>query len=210
MSARSDILPKTLADHLTSTLDPVDPALAPAIISGYGLDTSATANTPESLEAVLNLATDICFALGARTFARTWSDAGAEAATEAFLYRFNVPNPWDGPWKGWATHILDIAFVLQNYRERLAPGQQRAGDKFTDDVISFVNGGSPWPAYRIGAEEGAMVYFATEQGEEDESRFVPNETPETVDRRDIIQRLMKQEVYDKVMEAWEGFMKGPK
>ncbi|BEJ06734.1 hypothetical protein CcaverHIS641_0400030 [Cutaneotrichosporon cavernicola] len=210
VSARADILPKTLADHLKATFDPINTSLAPAIISGYGLESTATANTPESLVAVLGLATDICFALGARAFARAWSDVGSETGTESFLYRFNKPNPWDGPWKGHATHILDIAFVLQNYRECLAPGQQKAGDRFTKDVISFVNGGSPWPAYKDGAEESAMVYFATEQGEKDESRIVPHETPETVDRRDIIQRLMKQEVFDKVMEAWEGFMKGPK
>jgi carboxylesterase type B len=206
VAARADILPKTLADHLTATLDPISPSLGPAIISGYGLDATATTNTPESLEAVLELATDICFALGARAFASTW---GSGAGTESFLYRFNVPNPWDGPWKGRATHILDIAYVLQNYRERLAPGQQQTADRFTKDVVSFVNGGSPWPAYKDGAE-GSMVYFATEQGNDDESRFVARETPETVDRRDIIQKAMTQDVFDKVMDAWEGFMKGPK
>lgn len=207
IAARTDILPKSLGDNLKASLDPVDPSLAPAIISGYGLDVNATTNTPESLEAVLRVATDICFALGARAFASTWSEGGSD--TESFLYRFNLPNPWDGPWKGHATHILDIAVVLQNYRERLAPGQQQASDRFTKHVISFVNGGSPWPAYQHGSAEGAMVYFAAEQGDNDESRFVAHETPETVDRRDIILRLT-QPVLDKVMEAWEGFMKGPK
>lgn len=209
LAGRGDTLPKTLADHLTASLDPVDPSLAPAIISAYGLDASAAVNTPQSLDAVLALATDICFSLGASAFARAWSDAGANTGTESFLYRFNNPNPWDGPWKGRSTHILDIAYLLQNYREHLAPGQQKSADGFTKDVISFVNGGSPWPSYKDGSE-GAMVYFAPEQGDIDESRFVPRETPETVDRRDIIQRSMTQVDFDKVMDAWEAFMKGPK
>jgi carboxylesterase type B len=206
VAARSDILAKTLATNLAAALDPIDPRLAPSIISEYGLDSTATDNTPESLKAVLDLATDICFALGARTFARSWS---AEPDAEAFLYHFNVPNPWDGPWKGHATHILDIAFLLQNYREHLPPGQQKTADRFTRHVIGFVNGGSPWPAHQA-AQGGVMVYYAQEQGDDDQSRFVENEAPGETGRRVILQTLMKQEWWDKVMEAWELFMKGPK
>ncbi|KAK4683063.1 hypothetical protein QC764_121820 [Podospora pseudoanserina] len=206
LAARVDIMPKTMATFLAATLDPIDRELAPKIISGYGLNASATANSQESLKAVLDLATDICFGLGARTFVRSWSQAGLEA----FLCHFNVPNPWDGPWKGHATHILDIVFVLQNYRELLPVGQQKAGDQQTEDAIAFIHGEAPWPAYKIGAQEGAMVYYAPEQGEEDQSRFVSGEIPEETGRRDILQKLMKQEVLDKVMDAWDLFMKGPK
>jgi len=204
-------LPKTLAQNLAAVLDPIDPTLAPAILSGYGLDTSATTNTPQVIKPVLDLATDICFALGATAFARTWSSPGTleQLGTEAFLARFNVPNPWDGPWKGHATHILDIAFVLQNYREQLSPGQQKSADLLTKHVIAFVNGGSPWAAYKSGTEEGAMVYYAPEQSQEDESRFVPDEAPGRTGRRHVLQKLMKQDVFDKVMEAWEALMKGP-
>lgn len=73
----------------------------------------------------------------------------------------------------------------------------------------FVNGGSPWRAYKNGVEDGSMVYFASEQGEEDESRFVSDEASEKTGRRDVLQKLMKQELLDKVMEAWETTMKGP-
>ncbi|KAK4199004.1 putative carboxylesterase [Triangularia verruculosa] len=206
VGARQDILPRTLATFLATTLDPVDPALAPTIVSGYGLDTAATVNSQESLKACLDLATGICFGLGARTFVRSWSQAGLEA----FLYHFNVPNPWDGPWKGYAAHILDIAFVLQNYQEKLPAGQQKAAKKQTEDAISFIYGEVPWPAYKIGAQEGAMVYFAREQSSEDESRYVPGEITEETGRRDILQKIMTQEVFDKVMDAWDLFMKGPK
>lgn len=55
-----------------------------------------------------------------------------------------------------------------------------------------------------------MVYYAPEQGEEDQSRFVSGEIPGETGRRDILQKLMKQEVLDKVMDVWDFFMKGPK
>ena len=206
MATRTDILTKTLAANLAAALSPIDPELTPSIIREYGLDTTTSANTSESLGAVLDLATDICFALGARTFAKSWS---ARRDTTAFLYHFNVPNPWDRPWKGHATHILDIAFVLQNYRNYLPPGQLETANRFTRDVVTFVHGGTPWPAYQT-EQGGAMVYFAQKQGAHDESYFSEHEAPEKTGRRVIIQTLMKQKCWDKVMDAWEMFMKGPK
>lgn len=200
-------MPVTLAKYLAEVLDPIDTKLSPAICSAYGLDETATVNTAESTKAVLDLATDICFALGARAFAGAWS---RKPGAEAFLYRFNVPNPWEGPWKGHATHILDIAFGLQNYREHLEPGQQKSEDRFARDIISFVNGGSPWHTYQVGAEQGAMVYYAAEDAKDDESRYVRTEDPRETGRRVILQDLLDEQGLDKVMSAWEMFMKGPK
>ncbi|KAK5659821.1 hypothetical protein OQA88_1033 [Cercophora sp. LCS_1] len=204
VSSRSDILPRTLADHLHAKLDDINPTLVPTVIDGYGIDVDAIANTSESTKAVLGLATDICFGFGARAFAKAWSETG----NESFLYRFNVPNPWDGPWKGHATHILDIAFVLQNYRDFLGEGQRKSGERFTRDVITFVSGGAPWTKYRA-EEPGAMVYDAKESGEADESKFVGKDGEQS-GRREVLLKLTGQGVLDKVMEAWEGFMKGPR
>lgn len=78
----------------------------------------------------------MCFAVAAREFAREWSLAGLEA----FLCRFNCPNPWDGAWKGHATHILDLAFLLLNYNQYLSKGQQQAAERFADDVIACARG----------------------------------------------------------------------
>ncbi|KAK1777632.1 Alpha/Beta hydrolase protein [Copromyces sp. CBS 386.78] len=162
VAARSDVLPHTLARYIAEALDPIDPKLSPVIIY------NATVNTLESTKAVLDLATDICFALGARAFARAWSQ---KPGAEAFLYRFNVPNPWDGPWKGHATHILDIALALQNYREHLGLGQQNQGRD------------------------------SRETCEDDESRYVPTEDPQQTGRRVILQDLLDEEGLDKVMTA---------
>ncbi|KAH9205307.1 hypothetical protein DL95DRAFT_417531 [Leptodontidium sp. 2 PMI_412] len=55
-------------------------------------------------------------------FTRAWSRCQI-SDTEAFLYRFNNQNLWDGPWKGRATHAQDVAFLFQNYRDVLSAGQ---------------------------------------------------------------------------------------
>ncbi|KAK5239916.1 hypothetical protein LTR40_014164, partial [Exophiala xenobiotica] len=62
----------------------------------------------------------------------------------ALLYHFNEPNPWDGPFKGESSHILDVAFLLQNFVEHLGAEQQKPSKKFGSDFIDFVNGEKPF------------------------------------------------------------------
>lgn len=208
IATRTDIFPKTLVQHLHALLDPIDLTLAPKIVSAYSLNTSIPSNTPESTKSILEFGHDVCFALAARSFTRAWSAPG----TEALLYRFNCPNPWDGPWKGVATHIQDIVFMLLNYRESLAPGQRKSAERFAQDIIAFVAGGkTPWKGYRSGVDEGSMVYFAPMEGEEDESGFVGDEKPGRTGRRDVLLRLGEErgQVWDRIMDAWQMFMAGP-
>lgn len=208
IAARTDIFPKTLAQCLSSILDPVNNTIAPTLISAYGLDTTITANSHISTKAVLDLGNDICFALGARLFTRLWS-ASSVPGTEAFLCHFNCPNPWEGAWKGHATHIQDIAFMLQNYSEFLSDGQQKSAKRFATDIIAFVNGRKPWKGYENNKSEGSMVYYAAMEGSKDESGFVEDEIPDKIGRRDILQKLKSLDILDKVMDAWLMFMAGP-
>ncbi|KAL3494854.1 Alpha/Beta hydrolase protein [Aspergillus germanicus] len=60
-------------------------------------------------------------------------------------YYFNEGNPWDGPYKGQASHLLHQAFLLQNYRELLDDGQQAVAAVFAEDVFRFCHGIRPWP-----------------------------------------------------------------
>ncbi|KAJ9149933.1 Sterol esterase [Pleurostoma richardsiae] len=208
VSGRVDILSKTLRDCLATVFDPIDVKITPSIVSAYGLDTTAASNAAETIEPVLNFGNDVMFALPARAFARAWSSSGLPGA-EAFLCHFNCPNPWDGPWKGHATHIQDIAFVLQNYRDSLSVGQRRCAERYARDIIAFVNTAPPWPAYHHGVKPGSMVYFAPEEGDIDQSQFVSDEAPERTGRRDILQRLVPEEMSDKLVDVWQMFMLGP-
>lgn len=182
-------------------LKPTDTGTAAAIITAYGLDPSSIANTQNSTERVLNFGNDICFAVAARDFTRAWSLAGLEA----FLYRFNCSNPWNGAWKGYATHILDIAFLLLNYTEFLSQGQQQSAEQFAKDIIIFVHGGKPWAAYHERTQ-GSMVYNAPAEGDLDRSEYVGRETPQRTGRRDALERVEEAGLLDRLMDGWQLFM----
>lgn len=204
-----DFFPRTLEQCLSRTLDRLDPGLTPAIVSAYGFDTTASSNTAKTTKPVLDLGNDITFAIPVTAFAQAWL-ASSVPDTKAFVYHFNCPNPWDGPWKGHASHVLDIAFALQNYREYLSPGQRLCAEKFACDIIHFVHGADPWDAWGNGGEAASMVYFAPIEGKKDESRSVSGEDLEQTGRRDVLQKLATGEVLDRIMDAWQMFMAGPK
>lgn len=130
--------------------------------------------------------------------------------TEAFLHRFNCPNPWDGPWKGHATHILNIAFALQYYAEYLSPGQRASAERFAKDIITFVQGKDPWLAYRNGINRNTMVYYAPMHGGQDMSQVVENKEPRKTGRKDNLEKLVKPELLDKLTDAWQMSMAGPR
>lgn len=209
VTARADILPRTLIACLSNVLDPINPQLAKDIVSAYDIDGSAELNTPDNLRPVLHFGNDIMFALPARQLARVWSSTRVPGA-EAFLCHFNAPNPWEGPWKGHASHIQDLAFVLMNSHESLSPGQRLCAERYAKDIISFVNGGEPWPAYETGIKEGTMTYFASETADEDGSGFVSVEDPKHTSRRDHLRQIVGESLFDKLVDAWQMFMTGPK
>lgn len=204
VEGRTDILPKTLAENLKAQLDPVDPKLAPAVISGYGLDETASANSPATTRAVLNVGNDIHFALPALAVAKIWSSSTVEG-TKAFLYHFNCPNPWDGPLKGEASHILDIAFALQNYKEQLSPGQRLCAERFASDIIRFVNGEDVWEDYHPSARPTSMIYSAPAEGGKDESHLVQDSSAESTGRREVVQKLGAEPIWDKILHSWQAF-----
>lgn len=207
LAGRTDVFPKTLARYLQIVLDPIDIRLAPAIISGYDLAVSAMANTSKTTLSVLKLGNDICFAQAASTLARTWAATNVPRS-KAFMYHFNCPNPWDGPWKGEATHGLDIVFALQNYREHLSLGQRRSTERFAKDIITFVNGNEPWQSYDPG-NPTSMIYLAEADGQEDKSQLVDDRSLEHTGRRSLLDGFASRGVLDKVMDAWQMFMRGP-
>ena len=205
LTARTDILPKSLELCLADVFDPIDTSITPTIIAAYGIETTALTNSKETNRSVLNFGNDITFALPARCFAQALSK---KADNDAFFYHFNCPNPWDGPWKGDATHALDLMFVLQNYEDHLSPAQTQCAKKFARDIIAFVQGSDPWPAQKTESP-GSMIYSAAAEGSEDTSGYLEEDRPAESGRRSILQDLMKEKLYDKLLAAWQMFMRGP-
>ena len=156
---------------------------------------------------LLRFGTDISFAIPARTFAQAWSNSGVSGAS-AYLFHFACPNPWDGPWKGQATHVLDISFALLNYEDQLAPGQRACGRKFADDLIGFVHEGvAPWEPYNQKQSTTSMRYFATSGSNSDESAVITDAALSSSGRMGYLYSLDADSL-DRASEAWQGFMAG--
>ncbi|KAM6515692.1 hypothetical protein FALCPG4_013908 [Fusarium falciforme] len=96
----------------------------------------------DALLRVLTFGSDIGNQAAARAFA-------ASFPRDAFVLEFAEPNPWDGPFKGHSTHILDISFLLQNYNDKLDNTQRAASEEFAKAVIAFVHGEKPWERFSV-------------------------------------------------------------
>lgn len=204
IAARTDNFPRTLETCLQSVFDPIDSNITPSILSAYELDTFDISNSPKTIEAIAKFGNDVMFALPTEAFARGLASV---PGTETFLYHFECPNPWDGRWKGHATHVLDLIFALKNYNDYLSPGQRQCAQKLGKDLIVFVNGANPWPMYH-SQEPGAMIYSAAINDVQDSSQFIPNKTLQT-GRRDALEKILSPDLFDKLVVAWQKFMDGP-
>ncbi|KAL6405193.1 hypothetical protein AUP68_12037 [Ilyonectria robusta] len=154
---------------LSSTLDE-DPSIVEAICTGYNITDDIDDDT--AMFNVLKFFTDLLFYVSAITIARGWPGP-------AYVYHFNEPNPWEGPWKGEATHILDVAFLFQNFNEMLESKQQVSARTLATDFIKFVSGEEPYEKYEASAG-GARVYGPPTSGQPE---FVFGTEPENYLRR---------------------------
>lgn len=133
---------KTLQNH---------PDALKSLLQLYMLDEAATStqSDDEALLNVLKFITDVAFLMPAVEMASNFSK-------DAFVFGFNELNPWDGLFKGHATHILDVVFILQNYNQFLDETQRASAVAFATDIITFVNGQAPWKPFNGSGNESAV------------------------------------------------------
>uniref|UniRef100_A0A9P3ENT3 Carboxylic ester hydrolase n=1 Tax=Aspergillus pseudoviridinutans TaxID=1517512 RepID=A0A9P3ENT3_9EURO len=134
------------------------PAEARELLEKY----SIAYDTPddEAFSAVLNFINDVVSFAPVMSFAQGWKG-------NVHVYYFNEGNPWEGPWKGQPSHLLDIAYLFQNYSEYLGEQQQAVATAFAEDFFRFCYGFSPWPVVdKQGNERGfaARVYGPSDKG----------------------------------------------
>lgn len=183
-----------LATSLTKNLS--RPGAAEAILQAYNITSSSSDD--EALESIYNLVTDICYNAPALTFAEHFSG-------KTFYYQFDKPNPWNGLLKGKATHMLDAAFLFQNYNDKLEEGDKQVATSLANDFLKFVNGVAPWQEYEkgtgatksFGASDDAVVALLERNGWDD-------------GRRDTLFRLQEEAKIDldEVSAAWDLFVAG--
>ncbi|KAJ2901605.1 uncharacterized protein MKZ38_001625 [Zalerion maritima] len=136
---------KSLRASLASHPDP--DAAAARLLQCHGI-------TPElddksALLRVLQFGSGIASQAAARALASSFPG-------DAFLLQFSEPNPWDGPFTGHSTHILDAAFLFQNYNDHLSATQRAAAVQFAADVIAFAHGQEPWKPVRTANETAIL------------------------------------------------------
>ena len=184
---------KSFIQSLTSTLRDY-PAESEWLLQIYGI--SPDTADDNGLIAVLRFATDIGFYAPVTAFAECWAEGG-----KAYVYHFNEPNCWDGPWKGESTHILDVAFLFQNYNEFQSLEQKLSAERFAEHLILFVNGRDPFPEFSSG-KRGAMVYGPPTTG----TVFVESSAPEQVGRSGFLERVAERVGFDMLSSVWSNFM----
>ena len=177
----------------------LNPGQAEKLLNGYNITSDLEDDT--AFERVLQTLNDIGFYAPTLAFAE-----GLSSRMKTYVYRFNEPNPWAGPWQGRTNHILDTAFLFQNFNEFLDDAQQSTAEAFAVSVFKFVTGEAPWKASRNeGHGKVAMVMGPHGKGEVVED--VPGETG----RRAILLDLAEEVEggMDRLGEVLNGFLRGP-
>ena len=182
------------SNFCTSIRSNLPDEVASDLLAAYNLHPNL--DDEEGLLRVLQVANDLNFYIPTLALAESLGDD-----VKKYLYRFNTPNPWPGRWKGYATHILDLAFLLQNFNEFLDETQRALAEGFARDVIAFVNGGEPWKEWRDG-DRVAKVLGPVERSE------VVADVAERVGRRGVMLQLGEKVGLDRLSDAFSAFMKG--
>ncbi|CAI6331486.1 unnamed protein product [Periconia digitata] len=170
------------------------------LLESYGI--TEEMSDDEGLVAILRFISDIAFYASARVFAQGWPKT---PDNKVYLYHFNEGNPWDGRFKGEAVHILDVAFLFQNYNDLLSQEQKAVARRYGEDFIAFVNGEEPWAPVKKG-KFNARVYGPSGQGVGAE--YVESGEPTSVGRSERVLKLGEEVGLDTVGDVFINFLQG--
>lgn len=171
-----------------------EPSVAQAIFQSYNIE-PATPDEP-AMMSIIQFGTDINYFAPAVAYAEGWPGT-------AYYYQFNEPNPWDGPFKGYATHALDVAYLFQNFNEKLTAEQQAVAKAFAEDVVRFANGEAPWKAF-TKKEGGTRVYGPSSI----QTAAIVQDKGVGKTRKDTVYSLAEKVGLDGLGAAWVAFIQG--
>ncbi|PVH76547.1 alpha/beta-hydrolase [Cadophora sp. DSE1049] len=166
------------------------------LLKQYDIGNHGSKDQNVAVDSILHFAHDIGFYAPLVTIASGFPG-------KSYVFHFNEPNPWKGRYQGVATHILDAAFLYQNYNEFLDDDQRSSAELFGKHFIKSVVRGEPFPEY--SAENGgAMVYGA----EGERQKFVKSKNSEDVKRRSAIFKLAETSSLEELSALWGSFLSG--
>ncbi|KAH8732619.1 carboxylesterase-like protein [Phaeosphaeriaceae sp. PMI808] len=172
------------------------PQVAQKLLSAYNITHDAP--DAEAILSILRFASEISFYAPSRAFAQGWPN-------RFFLYHFNEGIPWEGRFKGEAGHILDVAFLFQNYNNHLNEAQKQLARAYGEDFIKFVNGEDPWRPVS-GGQMGGRVYGPSNEGII--TKYVEDGNPREIGRHERILRLGEMAGYDTILATFQNFFQG--
>ncbi|CAG8909735.1 unnamed protein product [Penicillium egyptiacum] len=184
-------------ESLTRSLGSADKAKQ--VLAAYAITEDIPGD--DAFEAILRFANDISFFIPVLNYGQCWSG-------KAFIYHFNEPNSWDGPWKGYATHILDVSYLFQNYNEALSEPQRAVASQFALDLIAFSSGCAPWPKFKWETKDlHARLYGG--KGADTSGKVATVLIPHSsTERSGTIFNLTRSIPADDLSRAWGIFMAG--
>jgi carboxylesterase type B len=176
---------------VASIADSLPEQAASKLLTGYDID--ASTEDDQAFERVLQFGGDVCFYAPTLAFAQ-----GLAESMPVYVYRFNEPNDWPGPWQGRTTHIHDLTYLFQNFNEFLSGEQSQLAEEFATDVLSYVNGKAPWQSW-TRTEKVAKVFATDVKG-------VKEDVPEQTGRRKCFLDLADEIGFDALSGALGRFM----
>ncbi|USP77107.1 uncharacterized protein yc1106_04381 [Curvularia clavata] len=120
------------------------------LLAAYSLD--GPSPKKQESERLLELVSELRFYLPALVAYRGWK--ASSPPKRASRYHFHVPNPIDGPFKGLASHELDVVLLLNNFEEHLDKHTREVARAMQDQFIRYING-EGW------AKSGKLTVFGS-------------------------------------------------
>ncbi|KAH8595663.1 putative carboxylesterase [Bisporella sp. PMI_857] len=175
-------------ERFKKILNEAEPKYASELMAAYHIQDGMSDD--EAWPLIMNFANDISFHATAEAYAAAWP-------SPTYRYRFREPNPWEGPWEGHSTHVLDIAYLFLNYTEHLTPSQEEVAVQFATDLIHFINQNAPFQKFEQGqryvkeyiSKDGEVI---TKDRSKEEAAFWPV--------------LFSRIGYDSLLGVWGRFM----
>ncbi|KAI1612776.1 esterase/lipase [Exophiala viscosa] len=193
---------QTFSASIKSSLSST-PEVADKLLDAYGFSGPAAAKDDEAAFVnFLQFATDIGYYAATTSFTRGWPEG-----QKIYNFFFNEPNPWEGPFQGRTTHVLDVVFLFQNLNDKLSAEQRAAAEGFAVDLMKFVSGEEPWPAYSA-AHKTAKVFGPSKGESAPVTKVVDDAEGQETKRGLAILELGKEVGFDKLAEAFGRYQMG--
>lgn len=176
---------------MASTRESLSEEVAKKLLTGYEIDSSTEDDL--AFERVLQFGGDVSFYAGTLAFAQ-----GLEKDMPVYVYRFNEPNDWPGPWQGRSTHIHDLACLFQNFSDFLSGAQNQLAEEFATDVLRYANNKEPWQCWTKARKVAKVI--ATDGG------GMKEDVPEQTGRRKFFVDLADEVGFGTLRGAFDQFM----